>query len=121
MPYILLCFSVTTEVFATTMMKLSEGFTVLGPSICVVISYTISFSLLIVILKHMPLGLVYGIWGGAGTALTALVGVVMWGEPFTLFTGLGLSLIVAGIVLLNKGSQDELDNNIERINESLAS
>lgn len=121
MPYILLCFSVTTEVFATTMLKFSEGFTVLGPSICVVIGYTISFSLMVIILKHMPLGLVYGIWGGAGTALTALMGVILWGEPFTLFTGLGLALIVAGIVLLNKGSQDEFDSNVERINENLAS
>ena len=116
MPYMLLSFSVISEVFATTMLKMSEGFTVLVPSLLVVVGYVVSFSIFVIVLKHLSLGLSYGIWGGAGTALTTLIGVVMWGEPFTLYTGLGIGLIVAGIVALNSGSQDDINHQIEVAN-----
>ena len=81
MPYVLLCISILTEVVGTTMMKLSEGFTVLAPSVAVVVAYVISFSLFVIVLKTVPLGLAYGIWGGAGTVLTKIIGCVVWGEP----------------------------------------
>jgi len=70
-PYFaLLAISIVSEVIATVSLKESEAFTVLGPSIVVVICYGIAISLLVVILRHLPLGLVYGIWGGIGTAAT---------------------------------------------------
>ncbi|MDO4591102.1 MAG: multidrug efflux SMR transporter [Slackia sp.] len=109
MPYALLSVSIVLEVAGTIMMKLSEGFTVLGPSVIVVAAYVVSFSLFVVVLKAVPLGLAYGIWGGAGTALTTLIGCVAWGEPFSLYTGLGLSLIVAGIVLMSAESREKAD------------
>ena len=116
MPYMLLSVSVIVEVFATTMLKVSEGFTILVPSLLVVVGYVISFGIFVIVLKHMSLGLAYGIWGGAGTALTTLIGVVMYDEPFTLFTGLGLALIVAGIIALNSGSQDDIDHQLDVAN-----
>lgn len=109
MPYALLSASIVLEVMGTIMMKLSEGFTVLGPSVVVVAAYAVSFSLFVFVLKTVPLGLAYGIWGGAGTALTTLIGCVAWGEPFGLYTGLGLSLIVAGIVLMSAESRGGVD------------
>ncbi|MDO4443762.1 MAG: multidrug efflux SMR transporter [Slackia sp.] len=107
MPYVLLCISIVSEVFGTTMMKLSEGFTVLAPSIGVIVAYVVSFSLFVIVLKTVPLGLAYGIWGGAGTVLTTVIGCVVWGEPFSLYTGLGIALVVMGIYLMNASSQQE--------------
>lgn len=118
MPYVLLSISIVFEVIGTTMMKLSEGFTVLGPSACTIVAYVVSFSIFVVVLKTVPLGLAYGIWGGAGTALTTLIGCVAWGEPFGLFTGLGLGLVVVGIYLMNAGSQDETDKEVAAFNEA---
>ena len=69
--------------------------------------YLVSFILLARILEHMPLGLVYGIWGGVGSALTMLVGVLVWHDPFTPLTALGLGLVVVGVYFLNTGT-DEL-------------
>lgn len=109
MPYVLLAVSIITEVIGTTMLKLSEGFTVLGPSVCVIAAYLVSFSIFVVVLKSVPLGLAYGIWGGAGTVLTTIIGCVAWGEPFSLFTGLGIVLVVFGIYFMNAGSQDASD------------
>lgn len=108
-PYFaMLAVSIACEVVGTIFMKLSLGFTLPGPTLVTAVTYAITMSLLVVILKHLPLGLVYGIWGGVGTAATMLVGVVVWNDPFTAVTAVALVLIVAGVYLLNKGT-DEIE------------
>lgn len=107
--FMLLAISIVSEVIATVSLKESEAFTVLGPSIVVVICYGIAISLLVVILRHLPLGLVYGIWGGIGTAATMIVGVIIWNDPFTPIMGVAVVLIVGGVYLLNKGT-DEIEH-----------
>lgn len=104
----LLGISIVSEVSATIALKASEGFTVLAPSLVTVVGYAIAISLLVVILRHLPLGLVYGIWGGIGTVVTMLVGVIVWHDPFTWVTAVAVALIVGGVYLLNKGT-DELE------------
>lgn len=107
--FMLLAISIVSEVIATVSLKESEAFTVLGPSIVVVICYGIAISLLVVILRHLPLGLVYGIWGGIGTAATMIVGMIIWNDPFTPIMGVAVVLIVGGVYLLNKGT-DEIEH-----------
>lgn len=102
----LLWVTVIFEVIGTTALKLSQGFTEVLPSIVMVVAYVISFGLFIVILKHLSLGLAYAIWGGAGTVLTLIVGVIIWNDPITLMTGIGVVLVVAGIVLLSQGTEE---------------
>ncbi len=103
--YIFLAISIVCEVFATTMLKLSEGFTVVGPSIAVAFGYGISFYCLSLCLKTLPLSLAYAIWSGVGTALTVVIGIVIWGDIFNLYTAIGISLIIGGVILLNQGNQ----------------
>ena len=50
MPYVLLSISIVFEVVGTTMMKLSEGFTVLGPSALTIVAYVVSFSIFVIVL-----------------------------------------------------------------------
>ena len=106
--FLLLAIAICSEVMGAICLKACAGFTVLAPSIATVIGYGLSIGLLVKILQHLPLGLVYGIWGGVGSAATMLVGVLVWGDPFTLLTGVGLVLIVGGCYLLNKGT-DEIE------------
>lgn len=106
--YAMLLVSICFEITATISLKASEGFTVLLPSISTVICYAVSFGMLVVILKHLPLGLVYGVWGGLGTVATMLAGVLIWNDPFTPLMALAVVLIVGGVYLLNKGT-DELE------------
>ena len=101
-------------------MKMAEGFTVLGPSLVTLVGYLVSFILLVRILEHMPLGLVYGIWGGVGSALTMLVGVLVWHDPFTPLTALGLGLVVVGVYFLNTGT-DELEAQKKQREQQAAS
>lgn len=105
-PYALLSVSIITEVFATTMMKLSEGFTAPLFTVLTLAGYLVSFTLLTFTLKNLSLGLVYGIWGGVGTVLTATIGIVAWGDPFNWTTCAGIALVIAGVVLLNQGTQE---------------
>jgi multidrug transporter EmrE-like cation transporter len=98
--------AIACEVCGTTSLKLSQAFTVPGPSIVVVVAYIASFYLLALVLKDMSLGLAYGIWGGVGTIAVAIIGLVGWGEPFTPIMFGGIVLIVIGIVLLNLGTEE---------------
>jgi len=105
--YLFLTLSIISEVFATTMLKFSDGFTVLAPSLAVAIGYGISFYSLSLCLKTMPLSLAYAIWSGVGTALTVLVGIVIWHDIFTVYSAIGIALIIGGVILLNQGDKDE--------------
>ncbi|MEH7106418.1 DMT family transporter [Bacillus sp. JJ1764] len=105
--YIALAISIIAEIFATTMLKASDGFTHIFPSIGVVVGYGLSFYSLSVCLKTIPLSLAYAIWSGIGTALTALIGVVVWGELFNTIKITGIIFIIGGVVLLNATTHDE--------------
>ncbi|WP_082232715.1 DMT family transporter [Halobacillus massiliensis] len=99
--YVLLGIAIISEVFATAMLKVSNGFSVLLPSIGVVIGYLLSFYLLSLALRVIPLSLTYAIWSGAGAALSVIIGIIFWGEAVDLFKFAGIALIIGGIVLLN--------------------
>jgi len=107
--YVALGISIISEVFGTTMLKLSEGFANLFPSIGVIVGYGLSFYCLSLCLKTVPLSLAYAIWSGLGTALTALIGVWIWQDPFDVTTFLGLILIIGGVVLLNPSRSNQGD------------
>ena len=105
-PYALLGLSVLFEVFGTTCMKLSEGFTQPVFGIVIAACYILSFVMLTFALKDLSLGMAYGIWGGVGTFLTTLIGIIFWNDPFSIVVGIGMIAVVAGIALLSKGTQD---------------
>lgn len=109
--YIYLTIAVVVEVWATVMLKMSEGFTVLFPSIGATVGLALSFYCLSLCLRTVPLSLAYAIWAGSGTASTALIGVVLWGEVLNTFKIIGILLIIGGIIALNSS------NNVETAKE----
>ena len=80
MHWLTLAFAILCEVFATTMLKLSDGFTRPLPLLGMTLGYALSFYALALTLKTLPLGAAYAIWGGVGLVLTAAVGVAVFGE-----------------------------------------
>ncbi|WP_019240997.1 MULTISPECIES: DMT family transporter [Bacillus] len=110
--YMYLAISIISEVFGTTMLKLSEGFTYLLPSLGVVAGFFIAFFCLSLCLKTVPLSLAYAIWAGIGTALTALIGVLIWNEPFSFATLSGLLFIIGGVALLNASTTSDAVKNV---------
>lgn len=103
--YLALSIAIISEIFGTTMLKLSDGFSSLLPSIGVVIGMGLAFYSLSISLRTIPLSLAYAIWSGVGTALTALIGILIWNDPFNLLTGISLLIIIGGLVLLNSSDK----------------
>ena len=101
MPAILLTIAILAEVAGTVALKYTDGFTNLGPSALVVVGYGLSFWMLALVLRDLPIGLTYAVWAAVGTALIAAIGVVAFGEPATTMKLLSLALIIAGTVGLN--------------------
>jgi small multidrug resistance pump len=101
MAYVLLAFAILSEVAGTTSLKFSTGFTRLWPSLGTIAGYGLSFYLLSLVLKSVPVGTAYAIWSAVGTALIATIGILFLGESATLQRLFGIALVIVGVVILN--------------------
>lgn len=101
MAWALLAIAIIAEVFGTTMLKLSVGFTKILPTLAFIISYVVSFYVFSIALKELSIGSAYATWAGAGLVLTAIVGICFFNEKIDLIGILGLAFILVGIVLVN--------------------
>jgi small multidrug resistance pump len=71
-----------------------------------VIGYLGSFYLVAQVLEAgMAVGVAYGIWAASGVVLTAILGALIFSEPFTWFIGVGIVLIMAGVLTVEIGSE----------------
>jgi small multidrug resistance pump len=98
---ILLSIAILSEVMATVSLRLVDGFSRPVPAFLVVAGYAISFWMLALVLKQLPMGLTYAVWSAAGTALIAGIGIVAFGEGATTLKLGSLALIIIGVVGLN--------------------
>lgn len=99
--YLSLAIAIVAEVFATTALKASEGFSRFLPSAFVVIGYGVSFYFLAVTLKTIPVGIVYAIWSGVGIVLISALGWVIYGQQLDWAALAGMALIIAGVLVIN--------------------
>jgi quaternary ammonium compound-resistance protein SugE len=79
-------------------LKYTDGFTRLWPTIGTMLAMLISIVLLGVAMKSLPIGTAYAVWVGIGAVGTAVLGIVLLGEPANAPRLISLSLILAGIV-----------------------
>lgn len=99
--WLALAIAIVAEVIGTSALKLSEGFSKPWPSLVVVAGYAIAFYCLAITLKHLPVGVAYAVWSGAGTVLIALVGLVAFRQKLDAAGIAGIALIIAGVLVLN--------------------
>jgi small multidrug resistance pump len=102
-PYVFLLAAIAAEVFATSTLKSTDGFTRLWPTVACITGYVVSFAALSQAVKTVPVGVAYALWSGLGTAAIVAIGAIFLNEPVTLVKVAGISLIVAGVVILNVG------------------
>ena len=81
-------------------LKYSEGFTRFWPSALTLLGAIASFWLLSLAMKDLPVGTAYAVWVGIGAVGTAVLAVILFGEPVTPLRVLGIGLILAGIAAL---------------------
>lgn len=99
--WVLLSASVAAEVAGTIALRYADGFTRLIPSVVVGASYGAAIWLMSLAVKALEIGLAYAVWAGAGTALTAAIGTLWFGESITFLRMIGVVMIVVGVVMLN--------------------
>jgi small multidrug resistance pump len=100
--YLYLLGAIFTEVVATSLLKSTEGFSRLWPTVICLVSYAVSFALLAVsISRGMQTDVAYALWSAIGTAAIVAIAVLFLGSPVTVTKVLGVGLIIAGVVTLN--------------------
>ncbi|NUW32005.1 multidrug efflux SMR transporter [Nonomuraea sp. SMC257] len=102
MMYVFLALAIVAEVVATSLLKTTEGFTRLWPTLGCLAGYGAAFLLLTQALERgMQVGVAYAVWSGLGTTLIVIIGMLFLGEPLTAAKVAGVVLVVAGVVTLN--------------------
>ena len=103
MAYMFLMLAIAAEIFATSLMKSTEGFTRLWPTVICISGYALSLVALSQAVKGVPVGIAYALWSALGTAAIVAIGAAFLGEPITMIKVVGIGLIIAGVVTLNLG------------------
>lgn len=99
--YAFLLLAVLAETVATSALHASQQFTRLLPSVLVVAGYATAFYLLSHTLKVLPVGIMYAVWSGLGIVLIALIGYLVFGQKLDLPAIIGMSMILAGILIIH--------------------
>ena len=97
----LLAISIIAEVTGTVALRYSTGFTRLVPTVISGICYLAAVWLMAIVIKHIEVGLTYAVWAASGIAVTAVIGIFVFGESSSPQKIAGLALIITGVVLLN--------------------
>jgi len=101
MAYFYLGLAILVEVIATSTLKASEEFTKLVPSTIVLIGYGISFYLMTLVLRTLPIGITYAVWSGIGIVLISVAGAIFYKETLDFPAILGIGLIVSGVIVIH--------------------
>jgi small multidrug resistance pump len=100
MKWLFLLIAIVSEVVATSALKSSHGFTRLMPSLLVVAGYVTAFYCLSLTLNAIPVGVAYALWSGVGILLISIAGVFLYNQSLDMPAIIGITLIVAGVVVL---------------------
>lgn len=73
--------------------------------VLVVTGYVASFAFLSAVLRRMPVGVAYGIWGACGITITAVAAALIFGDALTVLMGVGIALVIAGVLVVELGAQ----------------
>ena len=103
--YLYLAIAITAEVIATTSMKALDGLNKPLPLVLVVVGYGISFWMLSLVVRTIPVGIAYAVWAGLGIVLVSVAATVLYQQRLDLPAMLGMGLIICGVVVIQLFSQ----------------
>ncbi|MEM9473973.1 MAG: SMR family transporter [Pseudomonadota bacterium] len=99
--YLYLVVAIIFETIGTSALQASQQFTRIGPTLIVIVAYAISFYLLGLSLKFMPVGVVYAIWSGLGIVSITAIGFLVFGQRLDAPALLGMAMIVGGVLVIH--------------------
>jgi len=100
MHWLYLTVAILSEVVATSALKAAEGLSRWGPVTLVLAGYALAFYFLSLTLRTIPLGIAYAIWAGVGVALVSVAGWFIYRQALDAGAIIGITLIVAGVIVL---------------------
>lgn len=86
------------EIFWAIGLKYTDGFTKLIPSLFTIVAMLVSFWLLSLSLKTLPLGTAYAVWVGIGTIGTVIAGIMLFGDSINIIRIISIAFIILGII-----------------------
>lgn len=102
MAYVYLFCAIATEISGTSLLKATDGFTRLWPTVGCLAGYAASIVLLsLAVQRGLNVGIGYAIWSGVGTTAIAIIAVLFLHERITAAQVVGIALVIAGVVVLN--------------------
>ncbi len=99
--YIFLALAVFLGVASNSFAKSAEGFTVLVPSIITSITIVLCMYSLSMVMKIIPMGITYASFAGLAIVATVAVGVMKYNQVPNLYSIIGLTFIVIGVLMVN--------------------
>lgn len=121
MSYLYLILAIILELIGSSLLKASEGFSKLYPTLGLIIAFVSCFFFLSLSLRTIPLNAAYAIWSGIGIVATAGISVIIWKEKINMASITGISFILIGVVILNLfGPGHDESNSIEKTTETSA-
>lgn len=99
--YLFLFLAIISEITGTTFLKKSDGFTKLLPSAISIIGIILAFYFMSIVVKTMPVGTAYAIWAGVGIVFITIIGIFVYQQIPDTAAIIGMTLIVAGVVIIN--------------------
>jgi multidrug transporter EmrE-like cation transporter len=101
-PLITLLLAINSEIVSTIALRESQGFSKPLPTFIALVGFIASLFFLSLALKTMPVGTLYALWAGIGTAATLFISYLLYHEVLTVPQLLGVGLIMIGVILLNQ-------------------
>ena len=99
--YLFLAVAVFLGVTSNSFAKSAEGFTLLVPSIITAITIVLCMYALSLVMKNIPMGITYASFAGLTIIATVIVGVIKYNQVPNLYSMIGLSFIIIGVLMVN--------------------
>lgn len=96
-----LAVAIVFEVLATSLLKISDGFTRPIPALIVIAAYAIAFYCLAAAIKTIPIGIAYALWCGIGIVMVTAIAWVAFGQKLDPWSVGGIALILAGAIIVS--------------------
>lgn len=100
MAYLYLAIAIIAEIFATTILKDTNGFTIILPTIFTILGYIIAFYMLSLCVQSIPTGIIYALWSGFGIIGIAVLGWIIHKQVLDWPAIAGILLILAGVLVI---------------------
>ena len=98
MSWLYFVLAIIFETLGTTALKMSNGFSVLLPSVATIITYILCFLFLSFALKTIDVSVAYAIWSAFGILLISIIGIIFFHESINFIKIISILLIIFGTV-----------------------